>query len=38
MGIYLGKGQFIHASSKGIAISSVYSSYNTEHFLGYGRF
>jgi cell wall-associated NlpC family hydrolase len=37
IGIYLGNGQFIHASSKGIAINSVYSSYNTKHFLGYGR-
>ncbi|HDR7514118.1 NlpC/P60 family protein [Bacillus mobilis] len=38
IGIYVGNGQMIHAGDKGIAYSSLSSSYNQKHFLGYGRF
>ncbi|KOS24221.1 N-acetylmuramoyl-L-alanine amidase [Bacillus anthracis] len=38
IGIYVGNGQIIHAGDKGIAYSSLSSSYNQKHFLGYGRF
>lgn len=38
IGIYVGNGQMIHAGDKGIAYSSISSSYNQKHFLGYGRF
>ncbi|MEH7461595.1 NlpC/P60 family protein [Bacillus thuringiensis] len=38
IGIYAGNGQMIHAGDKGIAYSSLSSSYNQKHFLGYGRF
>ncbi|MBY0595778.1 C40 family peptidase [Bacillus bingmayongensis] len=37
IGIYVGNGQMIHAGDKGIAYSSLSSSYNQAHFLGYGR-
>ncbi|UOY91085.1 NlpC/P60 family protein [Ectobacillus sp. JY-23] len=37
IGIYVGNGQMIHASDKGIAYSSLSSSYNRKHFAGYGR-
>lgn len=37
IGIYVGNGQMIHAGDKGIAYSSLNSSYNQKHFLGYGR-
>ena len=38
IGIYAGNGQMIHAGDSGIAYSSLSSSYNQKHFLGYGRF
>lgn len=39
MGVYLGDGKFIHAStSKGVTISSVNDSYWGKHFDGYKRF
>lgn len=38
IGIYVGNGQIIHASDKGIAYGDINSSYNQKHFLGYGRF
>ncbi|HDX9580667.1 TPA: C40 family peptidase [Bacillus pseudomycoides] len=38
IGIYAGNGQMIHAGDKGIGYSSLSSSYNQQHFLGYGRF
>ncbi|HHT7236015.1 MULTISPECIES: NlpC/P60 family protein [Bacillus] len=38
IGIYVGNDQMIHAGDKGIAYSSLSSSYNQKHFLGYGRF
>ncbi|WP_157829970.1 C40 family peptidase [Bacillus sp. SN10] len=38
IGIYIGNDQMIHAGDKGIAYSSLSSSYNQKHFLGYGRF
>lgn len=38
IGIYVGNGQMIHAGDSGIAYSSLSSSYNQKHFLGYGRF
>lgn len=38
MGIYLGNGSFIHASSKGVKVDNVNSSYYSNHFLGYGTF
>ncbi|MEX5519240.1 coiled-coil domain-containing protein [Bacillus cereus] len=38
IGIYVGNGQMIHASDKGIAYGDINSSYNQKHFLGYGRF
>ncbi|MFI8707051.1 NlpC/P60 family protein [Bacillus sp. NPDC077411] len=38
IGVYAGNGQMIHAGDKGIAYSSLSSSYNQSHFLGYGRF
>jgi len=39
VGIYIGGGQMIHAAdeSTGVTYGSVNSSYNTAHFLGYGR-
>lgn len=39
VGIYIGNGQMIHAAdeSTGVTYGSVNSSYNTKHFLGYGR-
>ncbi|PGS04651.1 MULTISPECIES: NlpC/P60 family protein [Bacillus] len=39
VGIYIGDGQMIHAAdeSTGVTYGSVNSSYNTAHFLGYGR-
>ncbi|MBZ8122816.1 N-acetylmuramoyl-L-alanine amidase [Bacillus thuringiensis] len=37
IGIYVGNGQMIHASDKGIAYGDINSSYNQKHFLGYGR-
>ncbi|PEI97785.1 C40 family peptidase [Bacillus pseudomycoides] len=39
VGIYIGNGQMIHAAdeSTGVTYGSVNSSYNTAHFLGYGR-
>lgn len=38
MGIYIGNGQMVHAGDRGIEVSSLSSSYNQSHFLGYGRF
>uniref|UniRef100_UPI0033400CB8 C40 family peptidase n=1 Tax=Bacillus cytotoxicus TaxID=580165 RepID=UPI0033400CB8 len=38
IGIYAGNGQMIHAGDSGIGYSSLSSSYNQKHFLGYGRF
>ncbi len=38
IGIYAGNGQMIHAGDKGIGYSDLSSSYNRQHFLGYGRF
>ncbi|WP_242216758.1 NlpC/P60 family protein [Bacillus cereus group sp. BfR-BA-01380] len=38
IGIYAGNGQMIHAGDSGIGYSSLSSSYNQQHFLGYGRF
>jgi len=38
IGIYVGNGQMIHAGDSGIGYSSLSSSYNQKHFLGYGRF
>ncbi|MEK0223678.1 NlpC/P60 family protein [Bacillus proteolyticus] len=38
IGVYVGNGQMIHASDKGIAYGDINSSYNQKHFLGYGRF
>ncbi|MFD3446545.1 coiled-coil domain-containing protein [Microbacteriaceae bacterium 4G12] len=37
IGIYVGGGQMIHAGDKGVSYSSLSSSYNQSHFLGYGR-
>lgn len=37
MGIYIGNDQFIHAGSKGIAISSVNEAYWKERFVAYKR-
>lgn len=37
MGIYIGNDQFIHAGSKGIAISSVNEAYWAERFVAYKR-
>lgn len=36
-GIYIGNGQFIHAGSSGIQITSVQDSYWSKHFHSYGR-
>ncbi|WP_028402110.1 C40 family peptidase [Ectobacillus panaciterrae] len=38
IGIYIGDGKMVHAGDSGIAVSSLSSSYNRSHFLGYGRF
>ncbi|WP_106496247.1 C40 family peptidase [Lentibacillus sp. Marseille-P4043] len=38
LGIYLGSGQFIHAGSDGVQISSVSNPYWKKHFEGYKRF
>ncbi|MGY0691487.1 LysM peptidoglycan-binding domain-containing protein [Virgibacillus sp. FSP13] len=38
LGIYLGSGQFIHAGSNGVQISSVSNPYWKKHFEGYKRF
>ncbi|WP_040119065.1 NlpC/P60 family protein [Bacillus pseudomycoides] len=39
VGIYIGNGQMIHAADErtGVTYGNVNSSYNTAHFLGYGR-
>jgi len=36
-GIYIGGGQFIHAGSSGVQITSVQDSYWSKHFHSYGR-
>ena len=39
IGIYLGNGKFLNASSShGISIADMNSSYWKQHFLGYGKF
>ncbi len=38
MGIYLGNGQFIHAGSSGVEVSSVDNLYWSKHFDSYKRF
>lgn len=39
IGIYMGDGKFIHASSnKGVTISNVNDTYYKNHFAGYGSF
>ncbi|MFC4557813.1 LysM peptidoglycan-binding domain-containing protein [Virgibacillus kekensis] len=38
LGIYLGGDRFIHASSNGVTISNLNSSYWSKHFDGYKRF
>ncbi|MGG2017530.1 NlpC/P60 family protein [Bacillus sp. S10(2024)] len=39
VGIYIGNGQMIHAAdeSTGVTTGNLNSSYNKQHFLGYGR-
>ncbi|MGE7882793.1 NlpC/P60 family protein [Bacillus sp. NPDC094077] len=37
IGIVVGDGTMVHAGDKGIAISSLSSPYNQQHFAGYGR-
>ncbi|MRH41279.1 LysM peptidoglycan-binding domain-containing protein [Aquibacillus halophilus] len=38
MGIYVGNGEFVHASSSGVTVSKVNSSYWGKYFTGYGKF
>ena len=38
MGIYLGNGQFIHAGSKGIEVTSLSQTYWEERFVAFKRF
>lgn len=38
MGIYLGDGEFIHASSRGIEVAKLNTKYWEERFIGYKRF
>ncbi|PEY38922.1 N-acetylmuramoyl-L-alanine amidase [Bacillus cereus] len=37
IGIVVGDGTMVHAGDKGIAVSSLSSPYNQQHFAGYGR-
>ncbi|WP_226036196.1 C40 family peptidase [Aquibacillus saliphilus] len=38
MGIYIGDGEFVHASSSGVQVTSVNNSYWSKYFAGYGKF
>ena len=37
VGVYIGGGQFIHASDSGVVVASLYSSYWAGNYYGAGR-